>query len=122
SAQFPVNSFVAEIYPIGASNHTYKTFPSAPGKGTFTPQLLSLVIARGCKPLSSQLLHWPYTLFFHSLCSSKIHCFKNGSYFCKGKYQCFVFLFTGTALLNVLRGLINCSGLNEETPLSHWSP
>ena len=41
------NSLVAEIYPIGASNHTYKTFPSASFTGTFTPQSRSRVMARG---------------------------------------------------------------------------
>ena len=67
------NSFVADIYPIGASNHTYNTFPSASFTGTGTPQSKSRVIARGCKPspLSNQLLHCPYTFDFQSLCWSK---------------------------------------------------
>src|SRR5215831_4043121 len=107
---------------MGASNHTYNTFPSESGKGTFTPQLLSLVIARLCRPLSSQLLHWPYTLFFHSLCPSMIHSFSQGSYFCRGKYQCFVLRLTGVASLKALRGLTSCSGLRAEpqrSPFHH---
>src|SRR5665213_383003 len=107
---------------MGASNQTYSTFPSASGSGTGIPQLLSRVIARLCKPLSSQLLHCPYTLGFHSLWPFRIHSFRNSSYFCNGKYQCLVFLFTGTASLRVLCGLMSCSGLREEPQRSHWSP
>ena len=44
---------------IGASNHTYNTFPSAFGNGTFTPQSKSRVMALGCKPAFNQLWHWP---------------------------------------------------------------
>ena len=51
------SSLVLEMYPIGASNHTYKTFPSAPSTGTGIPQSRSRLTARGCKPMSSQLLH-----------------------------------------------------------------
>ena len=49
------------------------------GQGTFMPQLLSRVMARVCRPLSSQLLHCPYTLFFHSVWSSTIHSFSQAS-------------------------------------------
>src|SRR5690348_11367978 len=57
---------VALIYPIGASNQTYNTLPAASGNGTGTPQSRSLVTARGCKPASIQLLHWPSTFVFQS--------------------------------------------------------
>src|SRR4051812_37301024 len=107
---------------MGASNQTYNTFPSASGRGTLMPQLLSRVMARDCRPVSSQLLHWPYTLFFHSLCPSSTHSFSQGSYSFRGKYQCLVFLFTGVASLNALRGLISCSGERELPQFSHWSP
>ena len=41
---------VDEIYPIGASNQTYKTFPIASLMGTGIPQSKSLVIALGLSP------------------------------------------------------------------------
>src|SRR5215203_4289735 len=105
---------------MGASNHTYKTFPSAPGKGTFTPQSKSLVTALGCKPLSSQLLHWPNTFTFQSLpCSLTIHCRSHSSCLFNGKYQCFVNFFIGGLPLKVLTGLINSSGLNVVPQRSH---
>ena len=44
------HSLVAEIYPIGASNQTYKTLFSASFSGTGIPQSKSLVIALGFKP------------------------------------------------------------------------
>ena len=53
------NSLVLLIYPIGASNQTYSTLPSAPSTGTGIPQSKSRLTARGCKPVSSQLLHCP---------------------------------------------------------------
>src|SRR5436853_513594 len=99
---------------MGASNQTYSTFPFASGSGTGTPQLLSRVMARGCRPLSSQLLHCPYTLGFQlSFLPATIHSFSHSSYLFSGKYQCFVLRFTGTALLSALRGLSSCSGESE---------
>ena len=69
---------VEDIYPIGASNQTYKTLPIASLIGTGTPQSKSLVTALGFSPSSNQDLHWPYTFGFQKfLFSSKIHFFKN---------------------------------------------
>ena len=48
------HSFVEEMYPIGASNHTYKTLFSPPFTGTGIPQSRSRVTARAFKPLSIQ--------------------------------------------------------------------
>ena len=45
--------------------------------GTGIPQSRSRVMARGCRSISSQLLHCPYTFGRHSLCSSRIHCFSH---------------------------------------------
>src|SRR5579875_3195990 len=115
--------FVALIYPIGASNQTYNTLPFASGKGTGTPQSRSLVTARGCKPLSSQLLHWPNTFVFQSwACSFNIQLRKKSSCLFKGRYQCLVNFFTGGFPLSVLTGLINSSGLKAVPQRSHWSP
>src|ERR1044071_9570714 len=105
---------------MGESNQTYSTLPSVPGSGTGTPQLLSRVMARGCRPLSIQLLHCPYTLGFHSsFLPSTIHSFSQSSYLFSGKYQCFVLRFTGVALLSALRGSISCSGLKLLPHFSH---
>src|SRR5580693_1209973 len=87
---------VAEIYPMGASNQTYNTFPSASGSGTLIPHSPSRVMARGCRPPSIQLLHWPYTFVFQSLAWSRSnHVLNQGSYSFKGKYQCLVARNTG---------------------------
>src|SRR4051812_15651098 len=108
---------------MGASNHTYNTLPSACFNGTFTPQSKSRVTARGCKPASIQLLHCPRTFVFQSpLCCSKIHSRKKVSCLLSGRYQCIVCLFTGGLPLNVLLGLMSCSGLSDEPHFSHWSP
>src|ERR1700722_13276906 len=115
--------FVALIYPIGASNHTYNTFPSASGSGTLIPQSRSRVTARGCRPPSIQLLHCPMTFVRQSsLCSSRIHCRKKASCRSSGRYQCVVLLFTGGLPLSVLWGLISSSGLRDVPQFSHWSP
>src|SRR5687767_13793278 len=108
---------------MGASNHTYKTFPWASANGTFTPQSKSLVTALGCKPPSIQLLHCPSTLAFQSAaCSFNIQLRNQFSYLSIGRYQCFVNFFTGGLPLNVLYGFINSSGLNDFPQVSHWSP
>src|SRR5215212_4889411 len=108
---------------MGASNHTYNTFPAASVNGTFTPQSKSLVTALGSKPLSIQLLHWPRTFAFQSFwCSFNIQFRSQSSCLFNGRYQCFVFLFTGGLPLNVLTGFINSSGLRDVPHLSHWSP
>ena len=52
-------SIVLEMYPIGASNQTYSTLPSAPSTGTGIPQSRSRLTALGWRPPSSQDLHWP---------------------------------------------------------------
>src|SRR5438128_12684364 len=105
---------------MGASNHTYSTLPFASANGTFTPQSRSLVTARGCKPASIQLLHWPSTFAFQSfLCSSTIHERNQSSCLFKGRYQCFVAFFTGALPLNVLTGSINSSVLNDVPQRSH---
>src|SRR5574344_1984586 len=87
SHSFGNSSIVFEIYPIGASNQTYKTLPSAPSTGTGTPHSKSLLTARGCRPPSSQDLHCPYTFTFHSLCCSRIQSLSQGSYWSNGRYQ-----------------------------------
>ena len=108
------------MYPIGASNHTYKTFPSPPATGTFTPQSKSRVTARGCNPPSIQLLHCPITAGLQSLaCSSNNHLRKNSSCLFKGKYQCVVSFLIGALPLKVLTGLINSSGLKLLPHFSH---
>ena len=53
------HSLVEEIYPIGASNQTYKTFPLESLTGTGTPQSKSLVTALGFRPSSNHDLHCP---------------------------------------------------------------
>ena len=116
------SSFVLEIYPIGASNQTYSTFPSAPSTGTGIPQSRSRLTARGCNPISSQLLHCPYTFGFHSLCPSSIHWRRNGSHLSKGRYQCLVSFITGWLPLIADFGLIRSVGLKEVPQASHWSP
>src|SRR2546421_1778083 len=108
---------------MGASNHTYNTFPSASFNGTGMPQSRSLVTALGCKPASSQLLHCPSTFGFQSAAwSFNIHSRNHSSCLFNGRNQCFVSFFTGDLPLNVLRGLINWSGLSELPHFSHWSP
>src|SRR6185312_7394906 len=114
---------VAEIYPIGASNHTYSTFPSASFKGTFTPQSRSRVTALGCRPPSIQLRHCPTTFARQSsLCPTRIHSRRNFSYLSSGRYQCRVLRFTGGLPLSVLCGSISISGLKDVPQFSHWSP
>src|SRR5215210_658886 len=106
---------------MGASNQTYKTFVLASGKGTFTPQSRSRVTARGCKPASIQLLHWPNTFVFQSnWCSFNIQSRSQSSCLFKGRYQCLVAFFIGGFPLSVLTGLINSSGLSDVPQRSHW--
>src|SRR5687768_12912145 len=108
------------MYPIGASNQTYKTFPSASGSGTLIPQSRSRVMARDCSPPSIQDLHWPYTFVFQSeACPLMIQSFNQPSYFSKGKYQCLVARSTGGLLVRVERGLINSLGLSVDPQFSH---
>src|SRR6478735_7934345 len=108
------------MYPIGASNHTYNTLPSASGSGTFTPQSKSRVTARGCRPASIQLLHCPSTLAFQSFwCSFNIQLRSQSSCLLSGRYQCLVAFFTGGLPLRVLTGLINSSGLKDVPQVSH---
>src|SRR6187402_3485568 len=101
SQSFPslaAHSFVEEMYPIGASNQTYKTFPSAPSTGTGMPQSKSRVTALGFNPSSSHDLHWPKTFVFQSFAwSFKIHSFRKSSYLSKGKNQCFVLFMIGVS-------------------------
>ena len=107
---------------MGASNHTYNTLPSAPSTGTGIPQSKSRLTARGCKPMSSQLLHCPYTLGFHSLWPSRIHSRRKGSHLSSGRYQCFVWRMTGWLPLMADFGLIKSVGLSDVPHASHWSP
>src|SRR5690606_29598768 len=97
---------VALMYPIGASSHTYSTFPSALGSGTGTPQSRSRVMARGRRPSFNQLLHWPSTCGFHSFGSwccapsnvpSLIHCSIHCWLRSMGRYQWLVAFSTGVA-------------------------
>src|SRR5690606_9043765 len=107
----------------GASNQTYSTFPSASFTGTGIPQSRSRVTARGRKPSSIQLLHWPSTLVFQSfLWSTKIHCFRKSSYSFKGRNQCFVSFKTGLFPEITLRGFIKSVALWLVPQFSHWSP
>src|SRR6056297_2960540 len=121
-SQSSVSSLVAEMYPIGASNQTYSTLPSAPSTGTGTPQSRSRLTALGFSPWSIHDLHCPYTLGFHSLCSSRIHCFSQGSYWSSGRYQCLVSFTTGLLPLSLEVGSIRSVGLSEVPHCSHWSP
>src|SRR5687768_4814690 len=108
---------------MGASNHTYNTFPFASGSGTATPQSRSRVTALGCRPPSIQLLHCPSTLVFQSFaCSLRIQLRSHPSCLFSGRYQWVVSFFTGTFPLSVLTGLISSSGLKEVPHFSHWSP
>jgi len=59
------HSIVDEIYPIGASNQTYNTFPSSSSIFTGIPQSRSLVTALGFNPLSNHDLTCPTTFVFH---------------------------------------------------------
>src|SRR5690348_1577115 len=105
---------------MGASNQTYNTFPSAFGTGTLIPQSRSRVTALDCKPPSIHDLHCPTTVLLQSsLCSSRIHCFRNSSCLPNGRYQCVVFFLTGGWPLKVLTGLINSSGLRVLPQFSH---
>ena len=70
------HSLVAEMYPIGASNQTYRTLPEAStffaratSSGILTPQGKSLVTARSFNPSLNQLLVCASTFDFHSGCS-----------------------------------------------------
>src|SRR5210317_786347 len=114
------NSCVALMYPIGASNHTYITFPSAPSTGTGTPQSKSRVIARGCNPSPAfnQLLHCPITLGFQPSRLSKkaLNASDSSS---NGKNQFVVSRNSETAPLKVDLGAIRSVGLNEVPQLSH---
>src|SRR6056297_1967479 len=107
---------------MGASNHTYSTFPSAPSTGTGTPQSRSRLTALGCNPWSIHDLHCPYTLGFHSLCSSRIHSFSQGSYLFSGRYQCVVSFSSGLLPLSLEVGSIRSEGLSDVPHFSHWSP
>src|SRR5574344_684413 len=108
---------------MGASTHTYSTLPSAPSRGTFTPQSRSRVTARGCNPASIHDLHWPYTLAFQSpLCCSKIHSRNQGSSWSSGRNQCLVSRNTGGLPLSADLGLIRSVALSEVPQASHWSP
>src|ERR1700744_4831758 len=93
-SQSLVSSLVAEMYPMGASNHTYRTLPSAFGKGTFTPQSRSRVMARGCKPWLNHDLHCPNTLDFQSVWEL-IYSSIWGCNLSKGRNQFLVSLNTG---------------------------
>ena len=100
------------MYPIGASNQTYNTFPSAPSTGTGIPQSKSRVTALGRNPSSIQDFTCPYTFGFQSsLCPSKIHSFKNASCLSKGKNQCLVSFTVGTFPVIVDLGLIKSVAL-----------
>ncbi len=111
---------VALIYPIGASNQTYNTLPSAPLIGTLIPQSKSRVTALGCNPPSIQLLHCPTTAGLQSsVCSLIIQFLKKSSCLFNGKYQCVVDFLIGALPLKVLTGLINSSGLNVFPHFSH---
>src|SRR5687768_9879246 len=101
------------MYPIGASNQTYSTFPSEPSTGTFTPQSRSRVIARGCNPWFIHDMHCPFTLGFHSGCDS-IYSFSQGDSSSSGRNQFFVFLSDGFSPLSVDLGLIRSVGLSVE--------
>jgi len=106
------HSLVAEIYPIGASNQTYNTFPSAPSTGTGIPQSKSRVTALGLKPSSIQDFTCPKTFGFQSfLWPSKIHSFKNASCLSNGKNQCLVSFKEGTLPVIEDLGLIKSVAL-----------
>src|SRR5690554_531198 len=123
SQSFPslsAHSLVAEMYPIGASNQTYSTFPSAPSSGTGIPQSKSRVTALGCKPSSNQDLHCPCTLCFQSsLWSTKIHCTNHSWCSFNGKNQCFVDFSSGLFPVIALLGSIRSVALWEVPQLSH---
>ncbi|CAI8174239.1 MAG: Uncharacterised protein [Flavobacteriales bacterium UBA4585] len=114
------SSCVALIYPIGASNQTYMTFPSASVTGTGTPQSRSRVMARGCSPSPAfnQLMHCPITLGFQSSRLSKkaLNSSDNSS---NGKNQFVVLRNSGIAPLKVDFGAIRSVGLNDVPQLSH---
>ena len=89
------------MYPIGASNHTYKTFPLASLIGTGIPQSKSLVMALGFNPSFIHDFTWPNTLTFQSFFFSfKNHLFKNPSKLSSGRNQCLVFFNIGLFPLN----------------------
>src|SRR5210317_2526245 len=114
------NSCVALMYPIGASNHTYITFPSAPSTGTGTPQSKSRVIARGCRPSPAfnQLMHCPITLGFQpSRLSKKWR--KSSDNSSNGKNQLVVLRNSGTAPLKADLGAIKSVAFNDVPQLSH---
>ena len=85
-------------------------------------QLRSRLTARGWRPPSIQLLHWPYTLLLHSLCPSRIHSESHPSYLSRGRYQCLVSFFTSSPPLRADLGLMSSSGLRVAPHFSHWSP
>ena len=117
------HSFVDEIYPIGASNQTYKTFPSAPFIGTDTPQSKSLVTALGFKPSSNHDLHCPYTLSFQSdLFFIKIQSSKNDWNSSNFRYQCLVSFKEGVFPVIDDFGSIRSIALWLVPHFSHWSP
>ena len=111
---------MAEIYPIGASNHTYKTLFLASSNGTGIPQSKSLVIALGFNPSLIHDLTCPKTFAFQlSLLSFKNHFFKKGSKLFNGRNQCFVFLSTGLFPLSFDFGFIKSVAFKLEPQLSH---
>ena len=114
------NSCVALMYPIGASNQTYMTLPSAPSTGTGTPQSKSRVMARGCNPSPAfnQLMHCPMTLGFQPsrLSRKALSSSDNSS---NGKNQFVVLRNSGTAPLNVDLGAMRSVAFNDVPQLSH---
>ena len=114
---------VDEIYPIGASNHTYRTLPSESFNGTETPQSKSLVTALGFNPSSNHDLHWPYTFAFQSdLCFFKIQSSKKDWNSSNFKYQCLVFFKDGELPVIEDFGSIRSIALWLVPHFSHWSP
>src|SRR3546814_1745627 len=91
SQSLPVSNahcFVAEMYPMGASSHTYSFLPAASSSGRSTPTSRSPVIDHGCRPGLSHEGHSPYTLdfkpdFLHSGSKFSHH----GQYFSTGRHQ-----------------------------------
>ena len=111
---------MAEIYPIGASNHTYNTLSLAPSNGTGIPQSKSLVIALGFNPSLIQDLTCPNTLVFQVFSlSTRNHFFKNDSKLFNGRNQCLVFLKIGLFPLNLDLGFIKSVAFKLDPQLSH---
>ena len=115
------NSLVAVIYPIGASNQTYNTFPSASFTGTLTPQSRSLVIALGFSPSFNHDLHWPITFDFQSFLVFIYFSIFPWS-LSIGKYQFFVSLKIGALPDKLDFGFFKSIGISVLPHISHWSP